>query len=187
MLAKRYTELHANTLFKRRISSNVAATSVSSILLSPVNGGPCSFQCEGCRTCRLKGFSFAADLPLLHAGLDDCESQPKSMRKTTLLKSCCLALLPAPSSYQRPKQEGYLGVADRGSCLWSQPCTQLYNVMDTGGHNWREASSAQGLAVGAVTPECSAAAQPLINAGFPPTLLKRSIFLSCSSAVIFLS
>ena len=77
-------------LFKRRISSNVAATSVSSILPSPMRIAPCSFQREGCKTCRLKVFPFATDLPLLCAGLGDRQRHPSSMSKATFLNRIAL-------------------------------------------------------------------------------------------------
>jgi len=154
-------------LFKRRISSNAAATSASSILPRPMHAAPGSFQREGCKPRRLQVSPFASDLPLLCAGLGGCRRHWSGVSEATLHKPCWLALLPAPG------QEGCSGVADRRSYLRSQPRTGLYNVMGS-----RREASCPAFRCGcpSVAPERSAPAQPSHDADCSPSSLRKSSF-----------
>lgn len=94
-------------LFKRRISSNVAATSASSILPRPVRIALCSSQHQHCKACGLRALPFAAALIFIFPGPGGALGLSSSASKATLPKSCCLSLLPAPCSDQQLWQGGF--------------------------------------------------------------------------------
>lgn len=94
--------------FKRRISSNVAATSASSTLPRPVRTALHSSRRRHCKTCGLRALPSAAALIFIIPEPGGALGLSSSASKATLPKSCCLLLLPALCSDQQPQQGGFL-------------------------------------------------------------------------------